>query len=166
MLRSLWTAASGMSSQQLTMDSISNNLANVNTTGYKREKTEFKSLLYETMERANLDQSNRTGRNVNLQVGHGVSPFATTRMFSQGNLQATENYLDVAINGDGFLAVDTGNGNIKYTRDGSMKLSATENNEYVLATSEGYSILGIDDQPITIGAEIEINTLTIVFKFE
>lgn len=103
MMRSLWTSATGMSAQMLNIDVISNNLSNVNTTGYKRERMEFKSLLYETLQRANLDPVNMTGRPVNLQVGHGVRPGAVTRQFSQGMLQRTERFADFAIEGNGFF---------------------------------------------------------------
>ena len=90
MMRSLWTSASGMTAQMLKIDTVTNNIANVNTTGFKRERLEFKTLLYETMQRADLDPVNMTGRPVNLQVGHGVRPAATTRIFSQGSLQRTD----------------------------------------------------------------------------
>ena len=85
MMRSLWTAASGMKSQQLNVDNISNNLANVNTVGYKKSRMEFKSLLYETMARAGIDEEG-VGTPVNLQVGHGVRPIASTKDFSMGNI--------------------------------------------------------------------------------
>jgi flagellar basal-body rod protein FlgG len=103
MMRSLWTAASGMSSQMLQIDNISHNLSNVNTTAFKRGRIEFKTLLYETMQRADMDPVNMTGRPVNLQVGHGVRPAAMTRMFTQGALQRTDRTLDFAIEGDGFF---------------------------------------------------------------
>ena len=126
MMRSLWTAASGMSTQQLHVDNISHNLANVNTVGFKRERLEFKSLLYETMNRADLDPANMNGSPVNLQVGHGVRPGATSRMFTMGNLQVTNNLQDFAIEGDGFFAVQFADGIVRYTRDGTFKLSPTE----------------------------------------
>ncbi len=102
MIRSLYTAASGMKTQQMNVDTISNNLANVNTTGFKKERLEFKSLLYETLERAGTDQ-NGNGRPVNLQVGHGVKPVGTVRNYSVGTIQKTDNPLDIAITGDGFF---------------------------------------------------------------
>ena len=86
-MRALWTAASRMKAQQLNVDTISNNLANVNTTAFKKQRMEFKDLLYEQLRRANLDQGQ--GRPVNLEVGHGVMPVATTRSFSKGNLEQT-----------------------------------------------------------------------------
>jgi flagellar basal-body rod protein FlgG len=92
-----------MTSQQMNVDTISNNLANVNTYGYKKERLEFKSLLYQTMERASLDPANGTNRPVNLQVGLGVRPIATARIFDIGSFERTNNKLDFAIEGDGFF---------------------------------------------------------------
>lgn len=162
-MRSLWTAATGMSAQQLNIDTISNNLANVNTTAYKKERTEFKSLLYQTMQRADLDPANAAGRPVNLQVGLGVRPAATVRAFDVGNFQATLNKLDLAIEGHGFFVVQTAEDTIAYTRDGAFKLSITDEGR-MLVTAEGYPILGIDDTPIFIPDEIEISALSISFE--
>ncbi|WP_069651059.1 flagellar basal-body rod protein FlgG [Caloranaerobacter ferrireducens] len=147
MIRSLWTAATGMKAQQLNIDTISNNLANVNTTSYKGQRVEFKDLFYETLKRTNLKDDK--GRPVNLEVGHGVMPTATTRDFKMGSLIETQNPLDLAIDGDGFFAVLTPNGQIKYTRDGSFKLSINED-EGKLTTSEGYFVLNEDDEEIVI----------------
>ncbi|MCL2351557.1 MAG: flagellar basal-body rod protein FlgG [Firmicutes bacterium] len=149
MMRSLWTAATGMIGQQQNVDTISNNIANVNTYGYKKERLEFKSLLYQTMQRADLDPSNRTGRPVNLQVGLGVRPAAVSRIFTQGNLQNTEHMQDLAIEGDGFFAVSRGEGDEKYTKDGSFKFSAGADGN-MLVTSEGWPVLGVDGGPIVI----------------
>jgi flagellar basal-body rod protein FlgG len=124
MMRSLWTAASGMTSQQLNVDNIANNLANVNTVGFKRERLEFKSLLYQTMQRAEHDPANQTGRPVNLQVGHGVRPVATSRIFSMGNLQRTDLPQDFAIEGDGFFVVRRSFDEVYYTKDGSFKMGS------------------------------------------
>lgn len=147
MIRSLWTAATGMKAQQLNIDTISNNLANVNTTSYKGQRVEFKDLFYETLKRTNLNDDK--GRPVNLEVGHGVMPTATTRDFEIGSLIETQNPLDLAIDGEGFFAVLTPNGQIKYTRDGSFKLSIDED-EGKLTTSEGYLVLNEDDEEIVI----------------
>jgi len=160
MMRSLWTAASGMISQQQNVDTISNNLANVNTYGYKKERMEFKTLLYETLARADLDPSNQTGRPVNLQVGLGVRPISTARIFTQGNLERTDNSNDVAIEGDGFFAVDRGGGNFFYTRDGAMKVSISDNGS-MLVTSEGYPYMGLDDTPLVLPGNIAIEDLSI-----
>ena len=149
MMRSLWTAASGMTAQQFFVDNISHNLANVNTTGFKRGRVEFNSLLYQTMRRADLDVANMTGRPVNLQVGLGVRPVGVSRMFTQGNLQMTHNALDFAIEGDAFFAVRRLEDpeQILYTRDGSFNLSPVDDG-LMLSTNWGYPVLDIDGEPI------------------
>ncbi len=144
-MRALWTAASGMKAQQLNMDVISNNLANVNTTAYKKQKAEFKDLLYVNLRTTNLNDGE--GTPVNLQIGHGAMPVATTRLFTTGNLERTDNPFDVAINGEGFFAIETPNGDIYYTRDGNFKLSV-EDDQMRLVTSDGYTILSTDEDAI------------------
>ncbi len=109
MMRSLWTAASGMKTQQATVDSISNNLSNVNTKGFKKERLEFKSLLYETMREAGKIENG--GMPVNLQVGHGVKTVASVKSFTQGTFERTEGPLDFAIEGDGFFVIMDAYGN-------------------------------------------------------
>ncbi|MFZ5968909.1 MAG: flagellar basal-body rod protein FlgG [Bacillota bacterium] len=136
-MRALWTAASGMKAQQLNVDTISNNLANVNTTGYKKQRVEFKDLLYETLSRNTLSEGQ--GKPVNLEVGHGVMPMATLRSFTAGNLEQTNNDLDFAIDGDGFFVVRDENDNLFYTRDGSFKLSV-DDGAVNLVTSDGYFV--------------------------
>lgn len=157
MMRALWTASSGMLAQQTNVDVISNNLANVNTTGYKKERTEFKDLLYETLSRANVLQG--TGNAVNLQVGHGVAPASIVSTYTLGNLEKTDNPLDFAINGDGFFAARDVNGNTVYTKDGGFKVSVTDG-ETRLVTSEGYPVLDQDDNEIILTG-IDINNLTV-----
>ncbi|NMA83237.1 MAG: flagellar basal-body rod protein FlgG [Epulopiscium sp.] len=159
MMRSLWTAASGMKAQQLNIDTISNNLANVNTTGYKKERLEFQDLLYETIQRSANDGEGG-GRPVNLQVGHGVRPIATFKNFSTGNIETTENPLDIAIDGKGFFAIENRNGEEVYTRNGSFKVSVIDD-ELMLVTSDGYPVLGLDDEPIYIPENVQIEDLTI-----
>ena len=170
MMRSLWTAASGMTSQQLNVDNISNNLANVNTTGFKKERIEFKSLLYQTMSRATQDEANTGGRPVNLQVGHGVRPMATMRSFAQGSMQSTENPLDFVIQGEGFFSVQLSEDQVVYTRDGSFKVS-NDGNEYTLVTNDGYPILGADGEPISFSNEYSVESLSVgplgeIFAFD
>lgn len=133
MIRGMWTAASGMQAQQLNVDTISNNLANVNTTAYKKERVEFKDLLYQQLA---YDE----GRPVNLLVGHGVKPSAIVKDFSGGSLQETDNPLDLAIEGEGFFTVLGPNDRELYTRDGSFKLSV-DGDTMILTTSEGYPVL-------------------------
>ncbi len=137
-MRSLWTAATGMKAQQFNIDTIANNLSNVNTTSYKKQRAEFKDLLYVAMNRGN--RVDNDGRPVNLEVGHGVMPTATVKNFKNGSLMETQNPLDVAISGDGFFVVQLPNGEYRYTRDGSFKLSV-EGNRSRLVTSDGYRVL-------------------------
>lgn len=151
MMRALWTAASGMTAQQLNVDVVSNNLANVNTTAYKKERVEFKDLLYETMDRAyNIDGQ---GKPVNLQVGHGATPVATLKNYAKGNFEKTDGPLDFAINGEGFFTVMGPNGQILYTRDGSFKTGVTEEGQKI-TTSEGYPILDQDGNEIILSIDI------------
>jgi flagellar basal-body rod protein FlgG len=149
-----------MISQQQNVDTISNNLANVSTFGYKKERMEFKSLLYETMARADLDPANQTGRPVNLQIGHGVRPIATARVMAEGNFQRTDNAQDFAVEGDGFFAADRGDGEIVYTRDGSFKISASDEGS-MLVTSEGYPVLGVDGARIVIPPQVPAKDVSV-----
>jgi flagellar basal-body rod protein FlgG len=153
MMRSLWTAASGMIGQQQNVDTISNNLANVNTYGYKKERMEFKTLLYDTLERANLDPANPPGRPVNLQIGLGTRPAATARIFSQGSVERTDYPLDLAINGDGFFIIETSADTVAYTKDGSVKLSPIDEG-LMLTTSEGNPLLSADGERLIIPPEV------------
>lgn len=138
-MRALWSAASGMKAIQLSIDTTSNNLANVNTAGYKKQRTEFKDLLYEKLN--TTDFSDGHGSPVSLEVGQGVKPSATTRNFLQGNLQQTDNQLDVAISGQGFFTVADENGDLRYTKDGSFKLSVADGINRI-STSDGYFVQG------------------------
>lgn len=159
MMRSLWTAASGMSSQQMNVDTISNNLANVNTTGYKKESAEFKSLLYQTIQEKSYD-SEGTEKPTGIQVGLGVRNSAITSHYTQGTLLQTENDSDLAIEGKGFFMVQTADGETAYTRNGSFQM-ANGIDGVTLATSEGYPVLDTKKQPIVIkkyaSSEITIN---------
>ncbi|MDI3535167.1 MAG: flagellar basal-body rod protein FlgG [Thermosediminibacterales bacterium] len=148
MMRALWTAGSGMIAQQLNVDVISNNLSNVNTTGYKKSRAEFKDLLYETIKRPNLYEEGY-GNPVGIQVGHGVRPSAITKLYSQGNLQQTGNPFDLAIEGEGFFMVEMPDGSRAYTRDGTFKLSVTDFDR-TLVTSEGNYVLSADEDMIII----------------
>jgi len=156
MMRSLWTAASGMTAQQLNVDTIANNLANVNTFGYKKERLEFQTLLYETMKRADLDAANRTGQPVNLQVGHGVRYVVSSRMFTTGAFERTDNDFDFAIEGDAFFVVRLDDDNLVYTRDGAFKISPF-GDELMLTTSEGYPIINSNGEPIMLPPGFEIS---------
>ena len=129
MMRSLWTAASGMVAQQTKIDTISNNLANVNTAGFKKSRVDFQDLLYQTIKYAG------TPSTAGAQ-GHGARPVAAQRIFSQGMYQQTDNPLDVVIEGDGFFQVLLPDGGIRYTRDGAFKKDADGR----LTTSDGFPI--------------------------
>ena len=105
MMRSLWTAASGMIGQQFNIDTIANNLSNVNTTGFKKNRPDFEDLLYQTVRMAGTPATEETLVPVGVQVGHGVKVAATQKIFTQGSLQNTNNISDVAIQGEGFFRV-------------------------------------------------------------
>lgn len=152
MMRALWSAGSGMLAQQLNVDVIANNLANVNTTGFKKSRIEFKDLLYETLRRPDVYQPGQ-GNPVGLQVGHGVKSSSTFRVFTTGNLQQTGNTFDLAIDGDGFFMVERPDGSRAFTRDGSFKLSIDGSDRY-LVTSEGYYVLSADEDYISIPEDV------------
>ncbi|MCC6473832.1 MAG: flagellar hook-basal body complex protein, partial [Burkholderiales bacterium] len=116
MIRSLWIAKTGLDAQQTQIDVISNNLANVATNGFKRSRSIFEDLLYQTIRQPGSQSSQQTQVPTGLQLGTGVRPVATTRIFTQGNLQQTGNALDIAINGPGFFQVQMPDGATAYTR--------------------------------------------------
>lgn len=136
MIRSLWIAKTGLEAQQTQMDVIANNLANVSTNGFKRQRAVFEDLLYQTLRQPGAQSSQQTEVPSGLQIGTGVQPIATERIFTQGNIQQTGNTLDVAINGNGFFQVLLPDGTTAYTRDGSFQL----NSQNQLVTSSGYQI--------------------------
>ena len=124
MIRSLWTSATGMQAQALNLDVISNNLANVNTSGFKKSRAEFQDLLYETIKPAGTPSSQDTQVPTGIQLGHGTRPSTVLKIFSQGNMENTQNELDLAIEGDGFFQIVLPNGETAYTRDGAFKLDS------------------------------------------
>ncbi|MBI5889472.1 MAG: flagellar basal-body rod protein FlgG [Nitrosomonadales bacterium] len=121
MIRSLWISKTGLEAQQTQMDVISNNLANVSTTGFKRSRAVFEDLLYQNLRQPGAQSSQQTQVPSGLQIGTGVRPIAAERIHTQGNLQQTSNLLDVAIQGDGFFQVLMPDGTTAYTRDGSFQ---------------------------------------------
>ncbi|GAA6983540.1 flagellar basal-body rod protein FlgG [Helicobacter pylori] len=137
MLRSLYSATSGMLAQQTHIDTTSNNIANVNTTGFKKSRADFNDLFYQAMQYAGTNTSNTTLSPNGMEVGLGVRPSAITKMFSQGSPKETENNLDVAITGKGFFQVQLPDGTTAYTRSGNFKLDEQGN----LVTSEGYLLI-------------------------
>nr|MBN2276241.1 flagellar basal-body rod protein FlgG [candidate division Zixibacteria bacterium] len=124
MLKAMRTAVTGMSAQQMNVDNIANNLANVNTTGFKRSRVEFQDILYQNYREAGTASAIGSMIPTNLDVGYGTKPVATVREFSVGDFQQTGNALDLAISGNGFFQITMPDGTISYTRDGSFKLSA------------------------------------------
>ncbi len=124
MVRSLWTAATGMNGQQSNIDAISNNLSNVNTTGYKQQRVEFEDLLYQNKKLAGTPATEDTVTPVGIQQGSGVKLAATQRIMKQGSLQNTGVDTDVAIVGEGFFRVQKYDGSYAYTRDGSFKVDS------------------------------------------
>lgn len=153
MMRSLWTAASGMHGQQFNIDTISNNLSNVNTTGFKKVRAEFEDLIYQTELLAGTPATEITEIPTGIQVGHGVKVAATQRMFTQGALQNTENKLDIALAGEGFFKIQLPDGTMGYTRDGSFKI---DSNRQVL-NSNGYPL----EPPMYLPENFVMETLTI-----
>jgi flagellar basal-body rod protein FlgG len=136
MIRSLWTAATGMQAQTLNIDVISNNLANVSTSGFKKSRAEFQDLLYETLRPSGVSTTETSEVPVGIQVGHGTRPSAVNRIFVQGDFHQTQNELDLAIEGDGFFQIVQASGDIAYTRDGAFKLD----NQGRIVNSDGFLV--------------------------
>jgi flagellar basal-body rod protein FlgG len=153
MMRSLWTAASGMIGQQFNIDTIANNLSNVNTTGFKKQRAEFEDLLYQTVLAAGTPATEVTEIPTGIQVGHGVKVAATQKMFEQGSLQNTENKLDLALEGEGFFKIQLYDGTFAYTRDGSFKIDSNRQ----VVTSNGYLL----EPPVILPENFIMNTLSI-----
>ncbi len=154
MIRSLWTARTGLDAQQTQLDVISNNLANVSTNGFKRSRAVFEDLLYQTLRQPGAQSTQQTQISSGLQIGTGVRPIATERIHTQGNLQQTGNALDVAIQGEGFFQIQMPDGTTNYTRDGAFQLD----NQGQIVTASGYAlspaiIIPSDTQTITIGKD-------------
>jgi flagellar basal-body rod protein FlgG len=135
-MRALWTAATGMQAQQLTLDVVANNLANVQTAGFKRSRVDFQDLVYETFLPAGANSAQGQQIPSGFQVGHGSRAVATQRLFIKGDLQQTGNTLDLAIEGDGFFQVQQPNGETAYTRAGTFK----KDSEGRLVTSDGFTV--------------------------
>jgi len=160
MIRSLWTAASGMQAQTLNIDVIANNLANVNTSGFKKSRADFQDLLYETLSPAGVASSTGSKMPTGIQVGHGTRPVAIQKIFMQGDYQYTKNELDMGIEGDGFFQILQPNGEVAYTRAGSFKLSA----DGEIVNSDGFLMepaisIPLDSTSISIGVDGTVSVL-------
>ena len=154
MIRSLWISKTGLDAQQTQLDVISNNLANVSTNGFKRSRAVFEDLLYQTIRQPGAASSQQSNLPAGLQIGTGVRPVATARLFTQGNLQQTGNSLDMAVNGQGFFSVQMPDGSTGYTRDGSFHVDANGN----LVTSNGFTVqpaitIPANAQSVTVAAD-------------
>ncbi len=136
MIRALWTAATGMRAQQLNIDVISNNLANVNTVGFKRTRADFQDLMYQTLRPPGADSTSTTKIPTGIQVGLGTRVAGLEKIFQQGSFKQTGNPLDLAIEGKGFFKVQLPNGEIAYTRAGAFKLD----DQGRIVTSDGYPL--------------------------
>ena len=136
MIRSLWIARTGLDAQQTQLDVIANNLANVSTNGFKRSRAVFEDLLYQTIRQPGAQSSQQTQIPTGLQLGTGVRPVSTASIFTQGNLQKTDNTLDLAAQGNGFFQILLPDGTTGYTRDGSFQ----KDNQGQIVTSDGYPL--------------------------
>lgn len=154
MIRAMFSAATGMIAQQVTIDTIANNMANVNTTGFKKSRVNFQDLLYETLKPAGVQTSAGTTTPEGIQIGHGVRPSSVAKLFSPASLIQTGNPFDLAIEGDGFFQVSLSDGTTAYTRDGSFRV----NQNGILLTVDGHPIepgvtLPSDAEQISIGQD-------------
>jgi len=163
MIRALYTSSTGMQAQQMTLDTIANNLANVNTTGFKGSRVDFQDLLYQTLRTPGTAGTQGTTVPTGIQVGLGARPAATNRILTQGDFQQTQNPLDLAIEGDGFFQVSRSDGSIAYTRSGAFKKDGTGR----VVTSDGFVlspnlVIPADARSVTIGSDgtVSITTAT------
>lgn len=152
MVRSLWTGATGMIAQQTNVDTIANNLSNVNTVGYKTEVAEFKSLLYQTVQ-AKTTSANGENKPIGVQVGLGVRNSAITSIFKQGTMMASANDMAFAAEGNGFFGVKGNDGNTYYTRNGNFGLSIGSTG-MTLANSDGLPVLDATGKPIVFSNDL------------
>lgn len=159
MVRSLWTAATGMVAQQTNIDTIANNLANVNTNGYKTQVNEFKSLLYQNIQ-TKTTSANGEAKPSSAQVGLGVRNASISSVFKQGSLLASDSDTAFAINGQGFFAVRGEDGNTYYTRNGNFKFTLATNGN-MLATSEGLPVMDTAGRPIVLNNDYMISQIVV-----
>ncbi len=159
MMRALYTAATGMIAQQSNVDNISNNLSNVNTVGYKQQKTEFKSLLYQTIQ-TRTTSANGEEKPISAQVGLGTRVAANTSVFTQGSFLDSESKTDFAIDGDGFFAIRGADGETYYTRAGNF-IWAVNGNTSRLTTVDGYPVLDANGNEITLPAGVTSSSVLV-----
>ena len=160
MMRSLWISKTGMEAQQTQLDTISHNLANASTNGYKKSHAVFEDLMYQNLRQAGANSTDQTTLPTGLQLGLGTRAVATSRSFAQGNLQQSSNPLDVAISGHGFFQLQMPDGTTGFTRDGSFQVSATGQ----LVTNNGYTVqpgitIPANASSVTIGNDGTVSVL-------
>ena len=161
MIKALFTSASGMLAQQTVVDTTANNLANVDTTGFKRSQVEFQDLLYQTVRNPGTQGANGYEIPTGIQIGSGVRTSGITKIFSEGSLENTSNTLDLAIEGPGFFLVQVPGGENRYTRDGSFRVNSTGG----LVTADGFPLqppvtIPSDALSITIGSDGTVSVTT------
>lgn len=160
MVRSLWSAATGMIAQQNNIDTIANNLANVNTQGYKTQVNEFKSLLYQNIQ-TKTTSANGESKPSSAQVGLGVRNASINSIFSQGSLIASESDSAFAIDGSGFFAVQGEDGDTYYTRNGNFQWTTAANGGTMLANTDGLPVLDTKGKPIVLGENYTVSNLSL-----
>ena len=158
MVRSLWSAATGMKAQQTAVDTISNNISNINTTGYKTSQNEFKSLLYQELQ-SKTTSANGDQKPINSQVGLGVRNSSITTIFTQGAFFESTNNFAFAISGDGFFGIKGSDGNTYYTRNGNFQVSIQKNG-LALTTTDGEPVLDTNGKPITFKSDLSASKIT------
>lgn len=160
MVRALWTAASGMTAQQTNVDVISNNLANVNTVGYKTESAQFKTLLYQTIQNKTTSGNGET-KPIGAQVGLGTRTASITASFVQGAINTTQSSTDFAIDGKGLFVVQDESGELRFTRNGSFNWSLASGGGVMLSNSEGLPVIDTTGTPIILGPEYDTSSITV-----
>lgn len=161
MIRALWTAASGMQSQQKNLDVVANNLANVNTAGFKKSRADFQDLMYQNLKTTGAPSTNATQIPTGIQIGLGSKLAAVTKIFTSGDFTQTGNELDMAIEGDGFFQVQLPDGTTGYSRSGAFKKDSTGR----VVTSDGYPLLPEMTIPsnatkVTVGNDGTVSAMT------
>ena len=160
MVRSLWSAATGMNAQQTNVDTIANNLANVNTVGYKTQAAQFKSLLYQTLQTATTT-ANGDPKPTSSQVGLGVRSSSINSIFTQGSLLASESDTSFAIEGDGYFAIKGSDGNTYYTRNGDFTWATNGSSGMILTNQDGLPVLSSTGRTITLNSNYVTSKVTV-----